>query len=211
MFTGIIEYVGTVQKNVKLENYLVLSISHNFPSAELRTGESVACDGACLTVVAVDDKQFTVEVSQETIARTIVGSYQEGSRINLERAVRVGDRLDGHFVTGHVDNTGFVRGVDRIGQSLGLTVKYSEANDQLVVKKGSIAINGVSLTVNKTGNGWCSVNLVPHTLEHTNLKDLKVNDEVNVEFDLIGKYAAKTALKENESILTFAKLKESGW
>ncbi len=211
MFTGIIECVGTVKKNVKRENYLVLSISHNFPSAELRTGESVACDGACLTLVAFDEKEFTVEVSQETIVRTITGNYQEGSRINLERGVRVGDRLDGHFVTGHIDNTGIVSGVGRIGQSLVLTINYSEENNRLVVEKGSIAINGVSLTVNETGNGRCSANLIPHTLKHTNLKDLKVNDKVNIEFDLIGKYAIKTDPKENHSILTFAKLKESGW
>ena len=211
MYTGIIESVGKINKITKRDNYLVTSIWHQFPSSELKIGESVSCDGACLTLVSFDDKQFTVEVSQETIGRTILGSYEVGSKINLERAVRLGDRLDGHIVTGHIDCTGIVSEIEIFGQSLCMTIKYNNAFDHLVVEKGSIAINGVSLTVNKTGNGWCMVNLIPHTMGHTNLRELKVNDRINIEFDLIGKYAAKTALKQNQNSLTFAKLKESGW
>ncbi len=211
MFTGIIEAVGRVVKITSRENYLIFSIAHSFPLNELKSGESVSCDGACLTIVSFDAKQFTVEVSQETIARTICRDYQKDTCINLERAVRAGDRLDGHFVTGHIDNIATVSEIEKLGESLGVTVKYSEDFDKFVVEKGSIALNGVSLTVNQTGNGWCAVNLIPYTIEQTNLRELQVNDKINIEFDLIGKYAAKSALIQNQNTLTFAKLKESGW
>jgi len=211
MFTGIIESVGSIRKITTRENYLIFSIEHRFPLRELKIGQSVSCDGACLTLVSFDAKQFTVEVSQETIARTICRNYQKETCVNLERAVRAGDRLDGHFVTGHIDNIGTVSEIEKLGQSLGVTVKYDDDFDSLVVEKGSIALNGVSLTVNQTGNGWCTVNLIPYTIEHTNLKELKVNDGINIEFDLIGKYAVKNSLKQNHNLLTFAKLKESGW
>ena len=211
MFTGIIEAVGRVAKISSRENYLIFSIAHSFPLIELRIGESVSCDGACLTIVSFDNKQFTVEVSQETIARTISKDYEVGTKINIERAVRAGDRLDGHFVTGHIDISGNVTQVEKLGESLVLTVSYGAEFDKLVVEKGSIAINGVSLTVNQTGNGWCSINLIPHTIAQTNLKKLKVNDSINIEFDLIGKYAVKAASIPDRNSLTFSKLKESGW
>ncbi|MGH8016578.1 MAG: riboflavin synthase [Candidatus Zixiibacteriota bacterium] len=211
MFTGIIESVGTVQKIEPIQNYLIISISHSYPVNELKIGESICCDGACLTVVVFDKQSFQVEVSQETHAKTISKSYQIGSQVNLERAIKVGDRLGGHFVTGHVDDSAMVTELAEAGKSLILTIQYDNKFDRLVVAKGSIAINGVSLTVNEIGSGWCEVNLIPHTLEHTNLSRLKVDDRVNVEFDLIGKYATGASNQTNVSTLTFAKLEESGW
>ncbi len=211
MFTGLIESIGRVKKITAIDNYLVMTIAHDFDTDDLKTGDSIACDGACLTLISNKNKQFTAELSQETIAHTIAGNYREDSKINLERAIRAGDRMGGHLITGHIDETGTIAEMKQIGQSVYLKVKYSEEYDKWTVAKGSIAINGVSLTINQTGIGWCSVNLIPHTLEHTNLAGLKVNHKVNVEFDLIGKYAAKSAVVQNRSAVTFAKLKESGW
>jgi riboflavin synthase len=211
MFTGIIESVGAVSQIVKFDNYLKLAIVHNFSEPELKPGDSIACDGACLTVVAFDKNTFAVDVSQETLNKTIAGSYQIGSKVNLERAVKAGDRLAGHFVTGHIDDVGEIKNIERIGQSLMLQIKFKPSFDKLVVTKGSIAINGVSLTLNEIENGSGRVNLIPHTLANTNLASLKVNQFVNLEFDLIGKYAAKSTTSQKTSTLTFAKLAESGW
>jgi len=211
MFTGLIESVGTVNKIVARENHLVMTIAHELHTHDIKIGDSVACDGACLTIVFCQDNVFSVELSPETIARTIAGEYRENLSINLERAVRAGDRLGGHFVTGHIDATGTIAEKKKIGQSVYLRIQFSDKYDKLDVEKGSIAINGVSLTINETGNGWCSVNLILHTLEHTNLNSLIEDHKVNLEFDLIGKYAVKAASLENRSTLTFAKLKESGW
>jgi riboflavin synthase len=211
MFTGLIESIGTVKKIAARENYLVMTIAHELQPNNLKIGDSVACDGACLTVKSIKNKQFSAELSQETIARTVAGNYRGDSQINLERAVRAGDRLDGHFVSGHIDETGTIAEMKTIGQSVYLRVQFSDEYDKWVVEKGSIAINGVSLTINEAGKGWCSVNLIPHTLEHTNLASLKENHKVNVEFDLLGKYAVKAAGLQNSNTVTFAKLKESGW
>ncbi len=211
MFTGLIETIGTIKKIAAQENYLVMTIAHNFDSSDLKPGDSLACDGACLTVVEHKNKEFTAELSQETLAHTIAGSYREESQINLERALRAGDRWGGHFVTGHVDTTGTIAEMKQSGQSVYLRVQFSDEHDKWIVEKGAIAINGVSLTINETGKGWCSVNLIPHTLEQTNLAALKENHKVNVEFDLIGKYAVQAAALHNRSTLTFAKLEESGW
>jgi riboflavin synthase len=211
MFTGIVESVGTVKNVAARDNYLVLTVSHNLNVKDLKAGDSVACDGACLTITSLADSEFTCEVSQETIARTIIGNYRTGSPINLECAVRVGDRLGGHFVTGHIDTISTITEKRAIGESIILEIQFDEKFDNLVVCKGSIAINGVSLTVNGTSNSHCDVNLIPYTLQHTNLQQLKINDKVNIEFDLIGKYALKAVADNPGSILTFDKLTESGW
>ncbi|MDH4158152.1 MAG: riboflavin synthase [candidate division Zixibacteria bacterium] len=211
MFTGIIEATGTVRTVEKRGNYRVLSITAPTVTDELRVGDSIACDGACLTVVSCSSKTFVVEASQETVGTTILNGYRAGSIINLERALKVGDRLGGHFVSGHVDGTGRVQSIRDVGESVELAVTFDARFDEMVVEKGSIAINGISLTVNSVRSGWLSVNLIPHTVRVTSLGKLNPGDLVNVEFDLIGKHVIKVTGKTPQGRLTKEKLRESGW
>ena len=211
MFTGLIESVGKIKSVSQKKDYKVFQIESNFPDSELSLGESIACDGACLTVIAFNNNTFTVEASHETINRTILSHYKNGHQINLERATKLGSRMGGHIVSGHIDCCGKIKSIAQIGNSIDITVSFDSSFDNLVIEKGSIAINGISLTINKVTSGTLSVNIIPHTEQNTTLSSLKQNDEVNLEFDMIGKYIAKALhTKENKS-LTIQKLIESGW
>lgn len=212
MFTGLIETVGTVDSVRGKGNYKVFAVSSALPTEDIALGESIACDGACLTVVEKGDGLFKVEASQETLARTIAGSYRQGTQVHLERALQVGSRLGGHLVAGHVDDRGTVDYSRMVGESLDLAVRFNKDFDPLVIDKGSIAVNGVSLTINSTRPGWLSVNLIPHTLGATRLDKLKAGDPLNLEFDMIGKYILKSRVGNTpNSSLTLDKLLESGW
>ncbi|MBD3401869.1 riboflavin synthase [candidate division GN15 bacterium] len=211
MFTGLIETVGTLSRIETRGNYRVLTVASSIPSEELTMGESIACDGACLTVTAIGREEFTVEASQETAARTIVGSYANGDRINLERALKLGSRLGGHMVAGHVDTQGSVDYLRPVGESLELAIRFDQQYDPLVIDKGSIAIDGVSLTINETRPGWCSVNLIPHTAQSTTLKESVSGRTINLEFDMVGKYILKATGYSKNKGLTIDKLLESGW
>lgn len=210
MFTGIIEAVGTLQQITTRGNYRVLTIAAPF-AKDLADGESVACDGACLTVVAKRGDTFTVEASQETAARTILEEYRAGGKINLERAMRADSRLGGHMVAGHVDTVGAVDYLKPVGESLELAVKFDPQLDLYVIEKGSIAISGVSLTINAIAPGWFNVNLIPYTVGLTTLGSLSSGDKVNLEFDMIGKYIVKLSAGYQQRGLTIDKLRESGW
>ena len=211
MFTGLIETVGTIKELRARGDHRILSVACKFANDNSAPGESIACDGACLTVVSIDKGLFEVEASQETAKRTILSSYTVGSRINLEQALKVGGRLGGHFVSGHVDDTGVVDYVRPIGQSLELAVRFDPHFDKLVIDKGSIAINGVSLTVNACRPGWFNVNLIPFTVKETTLGLLQSGHRVNLEFDMIGKYVLKIQGNRTNNTLTREKLIESGW
>ncbi len=211
MFTGLIETSGVIRKIRNKENYMVFDIAAQFADDEHKIGDSVACDGICLTIVAFDEKIFTVEVSQETILKSIAANYKVGSKLNLERPLLVGSRLGGHFVSGHVDDVGLIVEAKPIGASVELSVIFDKKFVRLVVDKGSITINGVSLTVNSAIENRLTVNLIPHTLESTNLKNLIANDKVNLEFDIIGKYAVKAQESSNPDKQALAKLSEGGW
>ncbi|MEW6412954.1 MAG: riboflavin synthase [Candidatus Zixiibacteriota bacterium] len=211
MFTGLIEAVGLLENVRERGGYRLLKIKTEMAAQGLKVGESIACDGACLTVTEYGGGAFVVEASQETVARTIVGEYHKGSRINLERALKAGDRLGGHLVSGHIDDTGKVEYLKAVGDSLELAVSFDSIYDELVIEKGSISINGVSLTVNKTKPGWLSVNLIPHTARVTTLGEMKKGTAVNLEFDMIGKYILKATNKQKHGNLTIEKLRESGW
>lgn len=211
MFTGLIEAIGTVKEVRTRGNYRILSIGSSLADDNLGIGESVACDGACLTVVSVDKGLFVVEASQETARTTILNRYAVGSRVNLERALKVDSRLGGHFVSGHVDDTGVIDSVRPLGQSVELAVRCDPKYDNLMIEKGSIAVNGVSLTINNARSGWFNVNLIPFTLKETTLGQLKVGDSVNLEFDMIGKYVLKIQGQNADNTLTKEKLIESGW
>ena len=192
-------------------NYLLLTIASENTNFDLQDGDSICCDGVCLTVATRSAAGFVVEASQETTTRTTVGKWQVGRRLHLERALRADSRLGGHFVTGHVDCVGTADCLKPIGESRELVVGYADQYDSLVVPKGSVAINGVSLTVNDLGLGWLSVNLIPHTLKATTLGSLAEGDRVNIEFDILGKYVTKQQLHPARTGLTMEKLLESGW
>ena len=210
MFTGLVETVGTVKGLARRGNYSVMTVESALPGDELRKGDSIACSGACLTVIDLGKSDFSIEISQETAARVDLGKYQVGCRINLERAMRMGDRLGGHLVSGHVDAIGKVDYLKKIGQSLELAILFDSRFDALVIDKGSIAIDGVSLTVNQCRTGWLTVNLIPHTSGVTTLSDLKAGDSVNLEFDLVGKYIVKSQQGSSRGV-TKETLLESGW
>lgn len=189
LFTGIVESVGRVAQVEKREDGRTLSVEADF-GPKLTPGQSVAVDGACLTVRSlVHPQSFAVDLGSSTLERTIAGKYRPGSRVNLERAVRAGDRLDGHLVQGHVDGTGSLLAREDRGTTRLLTFRLPESVFETTVLHGSVAINGVSLTVNGLGPGTaCQVAIVPHTWEHTNFQTLAPGDPVNVEADLVGKY-----------------------
>jgi riboflavin synthase len=211
MFTGLIEDVGTITGITTRGNYRILTISSRLADEQLRVGDSVDCDGACLTVVEVNPGSLVVEASQETAARTILGTYRRGSRLNLERALQAGARLGGHFVLGHVDCTGAVDTIRSIGESLEITVAFDRKYDPLVIEKGSIAINGISLTINAEKPGRLTVNIIPHSVTQTTVAEFKPGQKVNLEFDLIGKYILKIHSSRESNTLTSDILRESGW
>lgn len=211
MFTGLVEDIGVIAALRTRGNYRILSIRSRLIGENLQLGESICCSGVCLTVVAFDRDLFDVEVSQETLARTTLGHCAVGNSLNLERALRADSRLGGHFVSGHIDDTGSVQSLIPVGESLVLTVTYNQQFDPLIVDKGSVAIDGVSLTVNRTSPGSLEVNLIPHTARKTTLQNLVPVAPVNLEFDLIGKYIAKTGAAHRRSPITLEKLRESGW
>lgn len=192
MFTGIIEATGTVVAiNPKASN---IDIVVECPfTHELKIDQSLAHNGVCLTVVAINDKQYTVTAIDETLKRSNLGLLKPGTTINLERCLRVGDRLDGHMVQGHVDTMGECVEVREADGSWLFSFKHPQGPGFMTVAKGSICINGVSLTVVDSGVDTFSVAIIPYTYEHTNFNALKAGDKVNLEFDIIGKYLQKMA------------------
>ena len=191
MFTGLIEDVGTIKALRLKDRAAVLTIGTALRTRELPLGASIAVNGACLTVVSKGKQAFTVDVSPETMQRTSVQHLDSGSLVNLERSMRLGDRLGGHLVTGHVDGLGTVRSRAAQGDFIFFSFNISKELASFLVTKGSVAVDGISLTVNECNQKGFSVAIVPFTLEHTNLRALRVGDKVNIETDLIGKYVHK--------------------
>ncbi len=191
MFTGLIADVGRIQAVGRRHGVLVLEVATALADETLRVGDSLAVNGACLTVVAVSRGRAVVEAVEETVARTTVGSLRPGSRVNLERPLRLGDRLDGHLVQGHVDGVGRVLQVRRLAGSVVLRIGLDGQLLRYVAEKGSVAVDGVSLTVTRVDGRSFEVSLVPHTLGATNLGDRRVGDRVNVETDVLAKYVER--------------------
>lgn len=188
MFTGLVELRGTVQAVQQQGELWELTVAPDLPLSDLTLGESIAIDGACLTVASIDNSRFTVQLSTETAARTVGGGYQAGDRVHLERSMRLNDRLGGHLVSGHIDTVGQVIHMTPGDSVLQLSIGYDRRFDRWVVEKGSIALNGISLTVNRALAGGCELLLIPYTLSHTNLRLLQTGSRCNLEFDLIAKY-----------------------
>jgi len=188
MFTGLIEDVGTIGVLRLENNAAVLTVKTNLPVHSMPRGASVAVNGACLTVVRKSSKTFTVDVSPETLQRTNLGNLAVGSSVNLERPMRLADRLGGHLVTGHVDGLGTIETIEQEGEFTIVTFAVPALLGALLVPKGSVAVDGISLTVNVCRKRRFSVAIIPFTMKHTNLRARKVGDKVNIETDLIGKY-----------------------
>lgn len=188
MFTGIIEQLGEVISIEKEQGNIHYTIRAPFTS-ELKIDQSVAHNGVCLTVVSIIDNSYVVTAIQETLDKTNLGSWKIGTKVNLERCMQMNGRLDGHIVQGHVDTTADCTAIEDQDGSWKYTFAYK--TDQVTVEKGSITINGVSLTVVDSLDYSFSVCIIPYTYEHTNFHQLSVGDEVNLEFDIIGKYVAK--------------------
>jgi len=201
MFSGIVETIGIVRDVEDREATRRFWIEVPSFARELKAGDSVAVDGACLTVVERDEARFAVDVIGTTLARTVAGEYRDGSRVNLERALELGSRIDGHLVQGHIDGVGHL--VRRIKDGDFWLMDYELPPDvaSLTVSRGSVAINGVSLTVSDlVAPDVCRVGLIPYTCVHTNLGGLEEGARVNVEGDLIGKYVGKVlAARAQES------------
>lgn len=190
MFTGIIEAVGRVARVEPREGGRRLAIEAPF-AAELRVDESVAVNGACLTVVRQSDEAFEADVIEETLAKTALGRLAEGDGVNLERALRAGARLDGHMVQGHVDATGEVVAVEKLADSWLVRVRYPERFAPYLIPVGSVALEGISLTVARLEADVLTVAVIPHTWAHTTVADWRPGRRVNLEFDLIGKYVVR--------------------
>ena len=190
MFTGIIETLGTIKDIRKEEENLHITVSSSITN-ELRIDQSVSHNGVCLTVVGISEDQFTVTAIKESIDKTNIGDWKMGDAVNLERAMKLGDRLDGHIVQGHVDQTGICRSVEETGGSWQYTFEYDADLNNITIEKGSITVNGVSLTVVNSKKNEFSVAIIPYTHEHTNFKDFKVGTKINLEFDVIGKYVTR--------------------
>lgn len=190
MFTGIIEQFGRVVATQKVDSNLDITIEAEF-TPELKVDQSVAHNGVCLTVVSIDGKKYTVTAIHETLQKTNLGSLKPDDLVNLERCMQMNGRLDGHIVQGHVDATARVESILEQGGSWVYSFKYDASQGNVTVEKGSICVNGVSLTVVNSGKDTFSVAIIPYTYEHTNFHTLKVGAIVNLEFDIIGKYVAR--------------------
>ncbi len=192
MFSGIVEEVGTVRATREMDGARELEIDAKVVVEDLAPGASISLDGACHTVVGVLGGGFTVNSVGTTLSRTVAADYTEGSHVNLERALVVGTRLDGHFVQGHVDAVGDVIGVEDLGEYRLLDVRIASDVASATILHGSITFNGVSLTVNAISDDHiCQVAVIPYTWEHTNLRMLEPGSRVNVEGDVIGKYVRR--------------------
>ena len=192
MFTGIVEHLAEIVDIKKTKNNLDITLSCELTS-EFKIDQSVSHNGICLTVVNISNKSYTVTAIEETINKTTIKNWKVGDIINLERAMKIGDRLDGHMIQGHVDQVGKCINVEEKNGSWEFVIEYQKSNN-ITVEKGSIAVNGVSLTVIDSKPNQFKVAIIPFTYKHTSFKNLKKGDEVNLEFDILGKYLAKMAL-----------------
>jgi riboflavin synthase len=191
MFTGIIEGLGTISGIRPAGQGRRLSISADFSLEQSKIGDSISVNGGCLTAVLIEGKRFEVDLSPETVVNTTFGSVKVGDRVNLERAMRLSDRIDGHLVTGHIDGIGHIRHKKNITNAILLTLSIPESLSRYTIRKGSIAVDGISLTINARDGKMVEVTIIPHTAKHTTLGFKKIGDHVNLETDMIGKYVER--------------------
>ena len=190
MFTGIIESIGIISDIKKDQGNVHLTIQTNITN-ELKIDQSVAHNGVCLTVVEIFDNKHVVTAIQETIDKTTLGLWKIGDKVNIERAMKLGDRLDGHIVQGHVDQTAVCTSIQEKSGSWEFTFEYDTALNNITIEKGSITVNGTSLTVVNSAKNSFSVAIIPYTYEHTIFHTFEIGTKVNLEFDVVGKYIAR--------------------
>ncbi|HNT52447.1 MAG TPA: riboflavin synthase [Candidatus Syntrophosphaera sp.] len=196
MFTGIIQATAPVLRSVPSGGLRLVTVERPAAFSDLAIGASIACDGICLTVLSCDARAFTVEIAQETWRKTTASAWNAGTLLNLEPALRLGDRLDGHWVQGHVDRTTKLLETKTVSATLYLRFALDSRDRALVVPQGSIAVNGVSLTIADLAPASFSVALIAHTLKHSNLTRLQIGSAVNLEFDILGKYVRALQIKQ---------------
>ena len=194
MFTGIVTDIGQIE-HIEHRGDLRVTISCSYAVDQIPIGASICCSGACLTVVSKGKNWFCVDVSKATLDATILGSWTKGTSINLEQSLKLGEELGGHLVTGHVDGVADLVEREEVGDSWKLRFKAPDALKDFIAEKGSITLNGVSLTVNEVFNNVFTVNIIPHTWDFTTFKNLNVGSKVNIEIDIIARYVARLMKK----------------
>lgn len=199
MFTGIVEEIGAVQALIQVARGYELSVRAQLVVEDVRLGDSISVNGACLTVTRFDSKGFAVGLSPETLRRTDLGQLKRGDRVNLERALRPGDRMGGHYVQGHVDGVGTISERRSEGDALNIRIATPEAISRYVVEKGFIAVDGISLTVTGRGDGWFAVSLIPFTQQAVTLAGKPVGERVNLEVDIIAKYVESFLARRDQN------------
>jgi len=188
VFTGIIEGIGTIAGIRSTGQGRCLTVEAGFTLDDVNTGDSISVNGACLTVVSVGRDRFSADVSPETLSKTALHRLRSGSRVNLEQALRYSDRLGGHLVSGHIDGVGKLSRRETAGNAILLEFEIAEMLSRYIIQKGSVAVDGVSLTVNRCDRHSFGVSIIPHTTKETTLEQLRLGDPVNIETDMIGKY-----------------------
>jgi len=197
MFTGIIEGLGTITAVQSSGQGRRLSLASDFNLDQSRVGDSIAVNGACLTAVTITGRRFTVDVSPETLGKTTLGAAKVGDRVNLERALRFSDRIDGHLVSGHVDGIGIIKEKKVQGNATNVTVEVPDGLARYMIEKGSVAVDGISLTINACDGNRFEVSIIPHTAVVTTVSTKKVAETVNIETDMIGKYVERFVGQRN--------------
>lgn len=198
MFTGIIEEIGHLKEIRRGPQAATLTIGAQWVLKDIKVGDSIAVNGVCLTAIRYQESSFTAEVSPETLSRSNLGALQSGQEVNLERPLRAGDRLGGHLVTGHIDAVGRITGMEKRGNSLWVTVEPPPEVMRYVVEKGSVAVDGISLTIASCTDRTFSIAVVPFTAQQTTLGRKRVSDSVNLEGDILGKYVEKFLLRQQK-------------
>ncbi len=212
MFTGIVEEIGIVKSLEFKANGAKIVIGCQKVVEDVKIGDSIAIDGVCQTVIAFNSSEFSAEISDETLKVTTLGNLKSGNTVNLERALTLSSRLGGHIVSGHVDCMGKFINLEKLSDFYNLQFEIPEEQEKYVVYKGSITINGVSLTVANIVDNIVSVAIIPHTYNHTSLKDLKLGQDVNIETDILGKYVEKfLSAKDNKKGISMNFLQENGF
>jgi riboflavin synthase len=214
MFTGIIEEIGKIEKTKPIAGGLSIKIGANKILEDITVNDSICIDGVCLTVTNFDDSGFWVDVVGATLEKTAFASVKSSNFVNLERSVRLNDRLGGHLVQGHVNGTGTIFEIRKLGENYLLKITVPESLERYLIKEGSIAVNGISLTIADIYKNLISISIIPHTWQNTNLKHKKVNDSVNIEIDILAKYVEKLLTRDNsdsDKKITENWLKEIGY
>ena len=210
MFTGLIEEIGTIENIVRQQDKINLSIKAKKILTDTKIDDSISINGICLTVVDIKTNSFAVQAVRETMQKSTIVNWRKGEFVNLERAMKINDRLGGHIVQGHIDGIGMIDKITKLSDALELEILLPTGKNAYTIEKGNIAIDGISLTIAKKARDRIRIAIIPHTLNNTILKDKKVNDKVNIEFDFFAKYI-QNYLDGTKGSLTESKLKSWGY